>query len=540
MSIRWTYWKRVVAGAMFGVYMAHLLYFLNPQIDISPARLALVTLLYGVICGLIFGSALWGLRILRVRLFGKPEPYRAHGFGFVVLAVFVSAAIYWIHWDTMRIYLPVNAFRVLSKATNLITLVAFALLVLWIVERNADRTLSRAIFIAGLVLIAVSSFSLYQRRESYRVERRNVVIANIGTVAEKRPVIFIAVRSLPYDWLITMTGEGRLPFFESVSRTSYFARLEPFPASHWRALWASLATGKLPSRHGVTGRFSYRTPLSGNDPEERFLLLPSGVGFRAWGLLPPVQRISAKLPSGDSLPVWSMFERVGVESSVVHWPSTAGTPRRATDGASLAPDIASRFASTGNARNEIVTALATDLAAIKNASAAEADLVVLALEGLSTAQRALGIDNQLPERSSMRGEAIRTYIDQLDRALGELARAHPDHLVVICSPSAVIPPELAASAYAIAVREINPPDPGADDGFVALIGRATEARPNPATAYVADVVPTILFAAGLPVGRDIDGRIITEAFGDEFLRRTTLSAIQTYEAEQVVVRRRGA
>ena len=525
---------------MFGVYMAHLLYFLNPQIDIAPARLALVTLLYGVICGLIFGSALWGLRLLRVRLFGRPEPYRAHGFGFVVLAVFVSAAIYWIHWDTMRIYLPVNAFRVLSKATNLITLVAFALLVLWIVERNADRTLSRAIFTTGLILIAVSSFSLYQRRESYRIERRNVVIANIGTVAEKRPAIFIAIRSLPYDWIITMRGEGRLPFFESISQTSYFTRLEPFPASHWRALWASLATGKLPSRHGVTGRFSYRTPLSGDDPDERFLLLPSGVGFRGWGLLPPVQRISAKLPSGDSLPVWSAFERVGVESFVVQWPQAAGTPRRAVAPATLDAAVASRFATTGNARDAMVRALATDTASIDDASESDADLVVVALEGLSAAHRALGISNELPERASMRGEAIRAYIEQLDRALGELTRAHPDHLVVICSPSAVIPPELAASPYAIVARAINPPDPGADDGFLAIIGRATEARPNPATAYIADVVPTILFAAGLPVGRDMDGTIITEAFSDSFLRRTTVSAIQTYEAEQVVVRRRGA
>ena len=54
------------------MYMAHLLYFLNPQVDITPLRLAAVTLVYGGICGLIFGSALWLLRWLRVRLFGKP------------------------------------------------------------------------------------------------------------------------------------------------------------------------------------------------------------------------------------------------------------------------------------------------------------------------------------------------------------------------------------------------------------------------------------------------------------------------------------
>ena len=95
MTIRWAYLKRVLAGAIFGLYIAHLLYFLNPQIDITPARLVTVTLIYGLICGLLFGSALWLLRILRVKLFGKSEGgYRAHGFGFVVLAAFIAAALY--------------------------------------------------------------------------------------------------------------------------------------------------------------------------------------------------------------------------------------------------------------------------------------------------------------------------------------------------------------------------------------------------------------------------------------------------------------
>ena len=76
---------------------------------------------------------------------------------------------------------------------------------------------------------------------------------------------------------------------DRATESAYFTRLEPFRTSSPKSLWASLATGKLPYRHGVTGRFSYRTPLNRNDP---FLLLPSGVGFRAWGLVPPVERIS--------------------------------------------------------------------------------------------------------------------------------------------------------------------------------------------------------------------------------------------------------
>src|SRR5512147_1827053 len=104
MSIRWAYLKRVLAGAIFGLYMAHLLYFLNPQVEITPLRLATVTLIYGLTCGLLFGTILWGLRLLRLRLFGRPDVYRTHGFGFVVLAAFVSSFIYWVHLNLLDIY----------------------------------------------------------------------------------------------------------------------------------------------------------------------------------------------------------------------------------------------------------------------------------------------------------------------------------------------------------------------------------------------------------------------------------------------------
>jgi hypothetical protein len=548
----WDYLKRVFAGAIFGGYMAHLLYFLNPQVEISPGRLVLVTLVYSVICGLLFGTALWILRLLRVRLFGRPDADRTHGFGFAVLAVFVSATIYWTHWDSMRIYLPIAAFRVLSKATNLITITAFALLILWIIERNAGRRASRFIFLAAAALIGISSFTLYQRRESYRVERREVVVANIGTVAEKRPAIVVAIRNLPYDWIITMRGEGILPFFDEASRTAYLTRLEPFPTPHWQALWASLATGKLPNRHGVTGRYSYRTALNRQASDEQFFLIPRGIGFRMWGLIPPVELISAQLPSGDALPLWTLYERLGLHAAVVNWPSSraSGASRVVTDGAlraAVRPDatlqaLAPRFDGTGAAEPAILRALATDKAALRAvATDKRFDLRVVALEGFSEAQRALHIYlNEVPERSSTKGEGLRAYLQQIDRELAELVRANPDHLIIVCSPSAIVPPELAASAYAIAARALRSPDPGADDGFLLFVGQGTVQRPNPETAYVADVVPTVLFAAGLPVGRDMDGRILTEAFGDDFLRRTTLSAIQTYEAEQVVVRRRGA
>ena len=522
--IRWSYLKRILAGAVFGLYMAHLLYFLNPQVEITPLRLATVTLVYGLTCGLLFGSALWVLRLMRVRLFGKPDAYRTHGFGFVVFAAFVSSFIYWMHLNLVEIYLPRGAVRILSKATNVITLTAFVLLALWVLQRNADRRTSRAIFVAGVILIAVSAVFLYQRRESYRVERKNVVVATIGAVAGHRPVILVAVRNLPFDWIVTMKGEGLLPFFDRATEGEYFTRLEPFRTSSPKSLWASLATGKLPYRHRVTGRFSYRTPLNRDEP---FLLLPYGVGFRAWGLIPPVERISAPLPAGEALPVWELFQRLQLSARVTKW------------GAVKTPVVPPAQTSTAVTRfgSPVVSALASDLGAL-NAVRGDTALTAVALDGYEVAQRALHVYlNELPPRGTTKGDAMRAYAQQLDRALGDVARAHPGHLLVICSPSGVVPPALPANAFALARNELAASDPGADDGFLLVMGPEAEHRSNPRPAYVVDVVPTVLFAAGLPVGRDMDGRVLTDAFSEAMLRASSLSAIQTYEAERVVVRR---
>jgi hypothetical protein len=167
-------------------------------------------------------------------------------------------------------------------------------------------------------------------------------------------------------------------------------------------------------------------------------------------------------------------------------------------------------------------------------------LTVVALEGFEKAQRALHIfANELPPRASAKGEAVRAYAQQLDRLIASIVAEHPDHVIVICSPSAVTPPALPSNAYALSMKAISRDDPGADDGFVLITGPGTAHRENPRAARVVDVVPTVLFAAGLPLGRDMDGQILSDAFDEETLRASTLSAIQTYEAERVVVRRAG-
>ncbi|HXI13063.1 MAG TPA: alkaline phosphatase family protein [Thermoanaerobaculia bacterium] len=568
------YLKRVLAGSTFGLYMAHLLYFLNPQIEITPWRIIRASILYGITCGILFGSLLWLLRILRRKLFPiHARMGRRHGFGLTVAATFFSTMVFWLHTFVLRIYLPIGAVRILIKATNLIAFVAFLLLILWVIERNATVRVSRILTCVGAGLIAVSCVVLFLRRDRYQEESSNAPPIRIDAVTNKRPLLIVAIRDLPYDWLITLKGEERLNFFDRAIDHDFFARLEPFPTTSPKALWASLVTGKLPHRHGVTGRFSYESFFTGSGHDGRFLILPAGVGFRVWGLLPPVRRISAQLPSGDALPFWSAFERLGVQSSVIGWPSTnvRHNPasfmvtetflRQGKGGNEITPvsrnaEIAallrspsskdpSRFSQLPTPAASVARqALAFDLSAVAIARSelreSPRPLTVLSLGGFADVQNSVGIDsNRLPDATSSRGRVVRAYIEELDSLLGSIEQQFPEQTIIVVSPSGPSPPAIPAHPIAVAIKVMKDDDPGVEDGFVMIHGAGMRSRPNPQPARTVDIVPTMLFISGLPIARDMDGRILTEAFDDDFLRVHALSLIHTYEPEEAPLTSRG-
>jgi hypothetical protein len=236
---------------------------------------------------------------------------------------------------------------------------------------------------------------------------------------------------------------------------------------------------------------------------------------------------------------------------VVNWPSSqpSGATRVLTDrsvratpaAADEVADAVQRFRGAGEAEPRIVNGLAHDRRAVALQTGGAYELRVVALEGFSEAQRALHIfTHELPPAGTTKGDALRAYAQQLDRAVAALARSHPDHLLVVCSPTAIVAPALPSTFYSVVLDMLTSDATGADDGFVLLAGPGVGHAENARPAFVIDVVPTVLFAAGLPVGRDMDGQVLTGAFTEEFLRRGTLAAIQTYEAQKVVVRRGGA
>jgi len=122
----------------------------------------------------------------------------------------------------------------------------------------------------------------------------------------------------------------------------------------------------------------------------------------------------------------------------------------------------------GSARQRILSGLTTDLSTMSMARAAAADrsfaLTVATLGGFEEAQRAIHIfTNDLPPRSTLKGEVLRAYAEQIDAMIASIARDFPDHLLVVVSPSGPVPPRLPTTPFAVLRDQFFSDDPGADE-----------------------------------------------------------------------------
>ncbi len=79
---------------------------------------------------------------------------------------------------------------------------------------------------------------------------------------------------------------------------------------------------------------------------------------------------------------------------------------------------------------------------------------------------------------------------------------------------------------------------GAHDvhGIGVFVGPPFRAGAQLAGASVLDITPTVLAALGLPVAEDMDGRVLTGAFTEEFAGRAPFETVETYETEVRVPR----
>jgi predicted AlkP superfamily phosphohydrolase/phosphomutase len=368
-----------------------------------------------------------------------------------------------------------------------------------------------------------------------------------------RRVVILGIDGLEWDVMGPLLESGRLPNFARLINEGAWGELRSLKFLESPMIWTSIATGKLPGKHGVTGFTTKQGAaregaiLTADYRTARTLWDILGerdwsVGVVGWLVTWPAEPVNGYLVSDRFGYGWDVG--AGSAEGITYPPELLdeiGGLRVRTEDVSDA--AASRFVrgdvpAEGQLRERFLglkRLLGIDetfMAVDRHLEAARpTDFYALYLKGVDGACHLFWTD-AFPESGpapsereiDLFGEVIARYYEYADEVVGEfLDRVDGRTTLVVTSDHGHSGPKERGDDYAWGIAMHDP------TGFFALYGKDILGGQELARVSVLDFTPTVLALCGLPVAEDMDGKVIEEAIDPAFLERHPIASIATYE-----------
>jgi len=552
-----------VPGFLLGVHLGGLLFFLNPDLPFEAGPVARAAAFYGVLVGLPIGLATLPFVRRRPGRALRILPWGVSG------ALALSALLDSTHASYFAYYLPPGINERLVKAAFWLAfaaLIAFYTALLHSLHRRRYGTRSR---IAYWVLALASVYLMVERREAF--SPRPELARPTGIEATSRPVLMVVgIDSATLDAILPMAEQGKLPFLSRVLREGAYGRLGSFAPSRPAATWTTVATGKYPHKNGVMGSPVYPAGFLATGAELR--LVPVGIGFPTWGLpgLRGRTEDSARVRRVRTL--WEMLPLLGIPTGTIGWPATRlDAPgvefafadrffRPTLDRQAAGPEDLSERAwmfrlgveeldprhlgrLEGDVPKAVLHAMAGDVWRQSLARSlffeGSGQALFVRLPGLAEASDRFFGGYALLRFGGHQGkeldravEVLGGYYEELDAFLGALwdQVSGPRLLAVVSSSGVEEPTEIERFIGRLRGESPLRGDLSrGSDGILCLLGEGIRSDTLVTGASLVDVAPTLLYGLGLPVARDLDGRVLAEVFERSFLESHPLTFVPSYE-----------
>lgn len=553
----------LLPGLLAGTHVAGLLFFLNPDLEFAVVPVLWAVALYGGLGALVSGLLLGPWWLARPRRSGRLLPWILTG----VLAA--AAALDGYHVRHFAFYLPPGINIRLLKAALWLSLAALICFYTALLHSLHGRRYGRRSRIGLALVVLASVYVMVERREAFRtpaeVEPRPSTV-----VSGSRPrLAVVGLDGATLDAVLPLAEQGELPFFHNLLQEGAYARLQSLSPVRPAALWTTLATGQHPYHHGILadhatpGRFLLGDPL--------LRLLPASIGFRSWGTFGSTP-IELSAEHRRSLSVWEILPRLGVDPALVGWPMSAPLPEGLVFGFSdgffegrlmqttaTPPEAAQRGLLFQLAEEDLDPALIEEFGAdpgptVTSALAGdvwreslftflleqhpELDVALLVLPGLAEVERhayggyaAVQFEGESSGASQQAARHVVAYYRHLDAFLARLwRRLAPRRMLAVVSVHGFDEPPSWRRLLRRSDRDRLAGDTSdAPDGVLMLLGEGVRRGPPMVQdAELVDVLPTLLYGLGLPLARDLDGRVLTEAYSSSFLAAQPLTFVPSY------------
>ncbi len=573
-----------LASSIGALALVTLALYLNPSLVLRHEVLALVVCLFlpwaagGALALALLAGAATALRWWRpVRPVVPGRPYFG-AFAFLTLAV--VAALYWSNLLAYRHALPVETLRALALSSVIVS-AAVAVLVaigidLWLFPERERPLAGVLLILAPAAAIAVP---LALRPEPPAT--REPVAARLDAAPPARRVFVVGIDGLTVDDVLADPQAS--PVLARLARRGALGPLATLRPTEAPPLWTTLVTGRYPRDHGVLSATTYQLRLSRSE----WPLLPKGTGVGLVERLGLVSRRPVASTARKRRALWNVLDAFGAPSGLVRVWGTQ--PPEAIHGFVVSPYFHLLAREPGRARAAMHPTDLLNEAAARTMEAADIDSKLLA--GLvdpprpggplddprlrALAEEALGPDlsyqraatvlleayrpamilvdfhgydivghdfyrdahseafgDVKPEDARRYGQVLERYASLLGRFVGDLEkRMEPGDVLLVVSSHGLEPTPLWRRLIGVltgtdvaAASHANAPP-----GLILAYGDAIRPGTLLTGASVLDVAPTLLYLLGLPVARDMEGRVLTEMLEPGFAREHPVAFIQTYE-----------
>jgi hypothetical protein len=588
-----------LAASIGAATLCVLALYLNPELQLHQEILALFVCLFvpwaavetlALLAGALLGRAL--------RWWARPQRAVVGGWPFfaslITVALAASAVLYWHNLLSYRHSIPVDALRALAVSSVVITGSVIVLLAVGLDFALFPRhPRAPAAALAVLAPVAALAVPLALRPEPPRPSP--AVPVRLDTLRPDRRVVLVGIDGLGPEDLGDSPEGGKLPSLSRLVRRGAFGSLATLRPTEGPPIWTTMLTGRLPRDHGIKSFFTYRLRLSGSE----WALLPKGALVGRLERVGLVYRRPVTSSSRRRRALWNVLDAFGIPAGLVriwgtHPPETIRgfvlspyfyalrkDPERLA-GTLHPPGLLAEVEARSLGPEDLDEGLLRELADAPAPGAspledpALASLAARALAPDLTYARAAGVlrgaydppffaisfhgydlaghvfyryahpelfGDVAPEAVRRYGRVLDRYASLLGQWAGEQAQGlRPGEVLVVLSGFGLEPAPLGrrllgtliGSPVAAASHAAGP------DGFFLAVGDGIREGARLRGASVLDVAPTLLYLMGLPVARDMEGRVLTEILDERFARQNPVTFIPSYESLDVAPAAPGA
>jgi predicted AlkP superfamily phosphohydrolase/phosphomutase len=374
-----------------------------------------------------------------------------------------------------------------------------------------------------------------------------------------RKVMLIGIDGLEWDIMGPMVEAGRLPHFAKLVNEGTWGEVQSLQELGSPMIWTSIATGKLPAKHGILDFATRPAPadtvgalLTSNSRRVKTvwqILGDSGrtVGITNWLVTWPAEPVNGYLVSDYFGHDYQWDQALGVTERMTFPPRLAlelASLRLRTD--DISDDEASRFVG-GAVKGD--AALALKLRTLKTTIAADetaravglhlaatrpVDFFGIYLKGIDSSSHYFWTDMRPdsgppvdPSEVQAFGETVTRYYEYMDGILGQfLDLAGGGWTVIVTSDHGFSGPAPRGTTFAAGTAMHDP------TGVLILFGKDIVRGRKLSSPSVLDITPTLLALYGLPVADDMDGKVLVGAIDPAFLSTHPVQRTETYETAE--------